>query len=34
MKVSGEFDAMPKKEALLLGRELEKLQKNLAASAG
>ena len=29
MKVSGEFDAMPKKEALLLGRELEKLQKNL-----
>jgi small subunit ribosomal protein S2 len=29
MKLSGEFDAMPKKEALLLGRELEKLQKNL-----
>jgi small subunit ribosomal protein S2 len=29
MKVSGEFDAMPKKEALLLGRELEKLQRNL-----
>jgi small subunit ribosomal protein S2 len=29
MKVSGEFDAMPKKEALLLSRELEKLQKNL-----
>jgi small subunit ribosomal protein S2 len=29
MKVSGEFDAMPKKEALILGRELEKLQKNL-----
>jgi small subunit ribosomal protein S2 len=29
MRVSGEFEAMPKKEALLLGRELEKLQKNL-----
>src|SRR6478609_3083229 len=29
MKLSGEFEAMPKKEALLLGRELEKLQKNL-----
>lgn len=29
MKVSGEFDAMPKKEALLLSRELEKLQRNL-----
>ena len=29
MRVSGEFDSMPKKEALLLGRELEKLQKNL-----
>ncbi|MEI7619213.1 MAG: 30S ribosomal protein S2 [Actinomycetota bacterium] len=29
MKISGEFDAMPKKEALLLSRELEKLQKNL-----
>jgi small subunit ribosomal protein S2 len=29
MRQSGEFDAMPKKEALLLGRELEKLQKNL-----
>ncbi len=29
MKLSGEFDAMPKKEALLLSRELEKLQKNL-----
>ena len=29
MRISGEFDAMPKKEALLLGRELEKLQKNL-----
>ena len=30
MKVSGEFEAMPKKEALLLSRELEKLQKNLS----
>lgn len=29
MRASGEFDAMPKKEALLLSRELEKLQKNL-----
>ena len=29
MQASGEFDAMPKKEALLLSRELEKLQKNL-----
>ena len=29
MRVSGEFDAMPKKEALLLTRELEKLQRNL-----
>ncbi len=29
MKLSGEFEAMPKKEALLLTRELEKLQKNL-----
>lgn len=29
MKASGEFDAMPKKEALILSRELEKLQKNL-----
>jgi small subunit ribosomal protein S2 len=29
MRISGEFESMPKKEALLLGRELEKLQKNL-----
>jgi small subunit ribosomal protein S2 len=29
MRDSGEFDAMPKKEALLLGRELEKLERNL-----
>ncbi len=33
MKASGEFDAMPKKEALLLTRELEKLQKNLSGIA-
>jgi small subunit ribosomal protein S2 len=33
MKVSGDFDAMPKKEALLLSRELEKLQKNLSGMA-
>ena len=30
MKESGEFEAMPKKEALLLTRELDKLQKNLS----
>ncbi len=29
MRAGGEFEAMPKKEALLLSRELEKLQKNL-----
>jgi len=34
MKASGEFDAMPKKEALLLSRELEKLQKNLGGIRG
>src|ERR1700710_819454 len=34
MRISGEFDAMPKKEALLLGRELEKLQKNLGGIRG
>ncbi|MEO5724062.1 MAG: 30S ribosomal protein S2 [Ilumatobacteraceae bacterium] len=34
MRVAGEFDAMPKKEALLLGRELEKLQKNLGGIRG
>ncbi len=28
-KESGDFDALPKKEALLLGRELEKLERNL-----
>jgi small subunit ribosomal protein S2 len=30
MQASGEFDAMHKKEALILGRELEKLQRNLS----
>ena len=29
MRDSGEFDMMPKKEALLLSRELEKLERNL-----
>lgn len=33
MRASGEFEAMPKKEALLLTRELEKLQKNLSGIA-
>jgi small subunit ribosomal protein S2 len=30
MRDTGEFDLMPKKEALLISRELEKLQKNLS----
>ena len=30
MRDSGEFELMPKKEALLISRELEKLQKNLS----
>ena len=34
MQASGEFDAMPKKEALLLDRELEKLQRNLGGLRG
>jgi len=34
MRDSGEFEAMPKKEALLLGRELEKLQRNLGGLRG
>ena len=34
MQASGEFDAMPKKEALLLTRELEKLQRNLGGLRG
>ncbi|HVL28954.1 MAG TPA: 30S ribosomal protein S2, partial [Acidimicrobiales bacterium] len=29
MQVAGDFSAMPKKEALILSRELEKLQRNL-----
>jgi small subunit ribosomal protein S2 len=29
MRESGEFEAMPKKEALLISRELEKLERNL-----
>ena len=33
MRASGDFEAMPKKEALLLSRELEKLQKNLSGIA-
>ena len=33
MRDSGEFDAMPKKEALLLARELEKLERNLGGIA-
>ena len=33
MRVSGDFEAMPKKEALLISRELEKLQKNLSGIA-
>ena len=34
MRAAGEFEAMPKKEALLLTRELEKLQKNLGGIKG
>jgi small subunit ribosomal protein S2 len=34
MRAAGEFEAMPKKEALLLSRELEKLQKNLGGIRG
>jgi len=30
LRETGEFDLMPKKEALLISRELEKLQRNLA----
>ncbi len=33
MRDSGEFDAMPKKEALLLSRELTKLERNLGGIA-
>jgi small subunit ribosomal protein S2 len=34
MKAAGDFDAMPKKEALINGRELEKLQRNLGGIRG
>ena len=33
MRDSGEFEAMPKKEALLIGRELAKLERNLGGIA-
>lgn len=34
MRAAGDFDNMPKKEALLLTRELEKLQRNLGGIRG
>jgi small subunit ribosomal protein S2 len=34
MRDSGDFDAMPKKEALMLGRELDKLQRYLGGIRG
>ncbi len=34
MRAAGDFEQMPKKEALILGRELEKLQKNLGGIRG
>jgi small subunit ribosomal protein S2 len=34
MMAAGDFEAMPKKEALILGRELEKLQRNLGGIRG
>ncbi|MFI5042293.1 MAG: 30S ribosomal protein S2, partial [Acidimicrobiales bacterium] len=34
MQAAGDFDAMPKKEALILSRELEKLQRNLGGIRG
>src|SRR5947209_2374824 len=34
MKSAGDFEAMPKKEALILTRELEKLQRNLGGIRG
>ncbi|MFM9082808.1 MAG: 30S ribosomal protein S2 [Actinomycetota bacterium] len=33
LRAAGDFEAMPKKEALLISRELEKLQKNLLGIA-
>ena len=34
MLAAGDFEAMPKKEALILSRELEKLQRNLGGIRG
>src|SRR3954468_18439185 len=34
IKAAGDFEAMPKKEALILSRELEKLQRNLGGIRG
>ncbi len=34
MKLAGDFEAMPKKEALILTRELDKLQRNLGGIRG
>lgn len=34
MKAAGDFESMPKKEALILSRELEKLQRNLGGIRG
>jgi small subunit ribosomal protein S2 len=34
MQAAGDFEAMPKKEALILTRELEKLQRNLGGIRG
>src|SRR5690242_14429613 len=34
MRAAGDFEAMPKKEALILSRELEKLQRNLGGIRG
>jgi small subunit ribosomal protein S2 len=34
MMAAGDFEAMPKKEALILSRELEKLQRNLGGIRG
>src|SRR5688500_6160971 len=34
MRSAGDFEAMPKKEALILSRELEKLQRNLGGIRG
>jgi small subunit ribosomal protein S2 len=34
MKAAGDFEAMPKKEALILSRELDKLQRNLGGIRG